>query len=380
MDKEVLGQKYLEKLRNDINERLYDLLLVHLGSVREKITYDSNNSLELTKILDVAINNLTNNMEVLNIRDCRYIIIICNIILYYNKGRQDLKELKKELIARFTNADAPEEGKISLSYQVQEVRITYDVTYLTYLIDSFIKQKLWAQALYCLLTVRLVEPDNLKLEDQYKIINENIANEKVKPFTFQDPVNELVLLDSNIAIGYLMKDIAEIDYSAKTINMKKLEEKNKVIISHSVKQEVAKYVDYQLSLLKKDKSKHEIFDKVKEKLENKYQEIVRRYYYQELPIPKELIEKIETFYSKFLGVLENIVLQKIDDKKISDKLRKLAQRESLLPEMGDMRLLAEAILMQEGLKEKLTIVSDDKDFTKFSQNIKEEFNITIYNE
>jgi hypothetical protein len=380
MDKEVLGQKYLEKLTNDINERLYDLLLVHLISVKDKITYNSDNSRELTNVLDTAISNLTNNMEGLNIRDCRYIIIVCNILLYYNKDRQDLKDLKKSLIARFTNADAPEEGKISLGYQVQEIRITYDVSYLTYLIDSFIKQKLWAQALYCLLTVRLVEPDNLKLEDQYKIINENIANEKVKSFTFQDPVNELVLLDSNIAIGYLMKDITEIDYSAKTINMKKLEEKNKVIISHSVKQEVAKYVDYQLSLLKKDKSKHEIFDKVKEKLEIKYQEMVRRYYYQELPIPKELIEKIEAFYSKFLGVLEGIVLQKIDDKKISDKLRKLAQRESLLPEKGDMKLLAESILMQEGLKEKVTIVSDDKDFTKFSQNIKDEFNITIYNE
>jgi hypothetical protein len=380
MDKEELGKRYLEKLSNDINEKLYDLLIVHLMSVRDKITYNSENSKELTNLLDIAISNLTNNMEGLNLRDCRFIILICNTLLYYNKGRQDLKNLKKELIARFSNADPTDQEKIPLKYQINEVRLTYDVSYLTYLIDSYIKQELWAEALYCLITVRLVEPDNIKLEEQYRIIKEKISNEKPKNFTFQDPVDSLILLDSNIAIGYLMKDIAEIDYSAKTINLKKIEAKNEVIITQSVKEEVAKYVDYQISLLKKDKSKQDIFKTVKEKLEQKYDEMVKKYYCQDLPITKELIEKIEKFYSQFLGTLESIVLRKIDSKKISEKLRKLAQRESLMPEMGDMKLLAEAITMQEGLGKKVTIISDDKDFTTFGQVIKDEFGITIYNE
>ncbi|MDD4353194.1 MAG: hypothetical protein PHN56_01915 [Candidatus Nanoarchaeia archaeon] len=377
MDKEELGKRYLEKLSNDINERLYDLLIVHLMNVRDKITYNSENSKELTNLLDIAISNLTNNMEGLNLNYCRYILLVCNTLLYYNKGRQDLKDLKKELIARFSNADPTDQEKIPLKYQINEVRITYDVSYLTYLIDSFIKQKLWAEALYCLITVRLVEPDNLKLEEQYEIIKENIANEKTKPFTFQDPLDNIVLLDSNIAISYLMKNIEELDYSAKTINLKKLEDKNKVIITHSVKEEVANFIDYQLSILKKDKIKYEA---VKKKLEEKYDEMVKRYYCNEVPVSKELLEKIETFYSRFLGVLEVIVLQKIDSKKISHKLRKLAQRESLLPERGDMKLLAEAITMQEGLGDKVTIVSDDKDFTIFAQAIKDNFNIIIYNE
>jgi hypothetical protein len=377
MDKEELGKRYLEKLSNDINEKLYDLLMVHLINVREKITYNSENSKELTKLLDIAVSNLTNNMEGLNLSYCRYIILICNTLLFYNKDRQDLKDLKKELIARFSNADPTDQEKIPLKYQINEVRITYDVSYLTYLIDSFIKQKLWAEALYCLITVRLVEPDNLKLEEQYKTIKENIANEKTKPFTFQDPVNNIVVLDSNIAISYLMKNIEELDYSAKTINLKKLEDKNEVIITHSVKEEVATFIDYQLSIIKKDKTKYEA---VKKKLEEKYDEIVKKYCCKEVPVSKDLFEKIEAFYSRFLGLLESIVLQKIDSKKISHKLRKLAQRESLLPEMGDMKLLAEAITMQEGLGEKVTIVSDDKDFTIFAQAIKDNFDITIYNE
>jgi hypothetical protein len=55
-------------------------------------------------------------------------------------------------------------------YQMSEVRITYDVNYLIYLIKLFIKNKIWHNALYCFIGVKLIEPDYKDLEKYEKQI------------------------------------------------------------------------------------------------------------------------------------------------------------------------------------------------------------------
>jgi uncharacterized LabA/DUF88 family protein len=76
--------------------------------------------------------------------------------------------------------------------------------------------------------------------------------------------------------------------------------------------------------------------------------------------------------------LEQIFFSKIKSMPVSHKLRKLAQRVDLLPEEGDMRLLAEAIaLSQAGAT--AAICSQDKDFLVFSQEIRDTFSIDVCN-
>jgi len=78
----------------------------------------------------------------------------------------------------------------------------------------------------------------------------------------------------------------------------------------------------------------------------------------------------------YMDELEQILVSKLNHKSISHKLRKLAQREGLLPEEGDMRLLAETISLSKD--QDVGLLSEDKDFTHFVGPIKERFDVEVY--
>src|SRR4030042_4004152 len=91
----------------------------------------------------------------------------------------------------------------------------------------------------------------------------------------------------------------------------------------------------------------------------------------------ELLSQLERAKELNLDVLEEILMEKMQGLKISKKLRKLAQRESMLPERGDMQLLAEMNTLSKMVEKPVGIVSSDKDFTMFSKEIFEEFGVKV---
>jgi hypothetical protein len=81
--------------------------------------------------------------------------------------------------------------------------------------------------------------------------------------------------------------------------------------------------------------------------------------------------------SKYLNKLEQILIAKISGRFVSHKLKKLAQRNSLLPEEGDMILLKEAIVLHKQ-GEDVALLSFDKDFVDFAVAIKDEFAVDVF--
>jgi len=186
MDSNTKEIKYLEKIKNDVNEHLYDLLIIHLMNFLDKVNRNGPNKDKLIQLLDLAIYNLREHINNYTKSSYyRHIILLCNIILRYKPHRKDLKNLKRELIEEFTHSEHDSGEKIPLNYQMNEIRITYDADYLAYLTRHFIKLKDWNKALYCLIAVRLIEPDNEFLDDYYKEIKENVDKEEIEEKNFE---------------------------------------------------------------------------------------------------------------------------------------------------------------------------------------------------
>jgi hypothetical protein len=82
------------------------------------------------------------------------------------------------------------------------------------------------------------------------------------------------------------------------------------------------------------------------------------------------------FYSRYKGNLTEITLLKLKNNCLSQKLRKLSFRNELLPEEGDMKLIADAIkLRNKGFD--VCIYSNDRDLWHFSSEIEKEFSIKV---
>ena len=144
MDKNTKELRYMEKIKNDIDERLYDLLVMHLINHHEKVRKSGSNKDAFVTLLEKAIANLRKGISGFNkIHFYRYILICCNVILVYDTKRQDIKDLKKELIEDYTASEHDLDDKIPLNYQINEVRLTYDTSYLCYLIKRMIELKQW---------------------------------------------------------------------------------------------------------------------------------------------------------------------------------------------------------------------------------------------
>jgi len=369
--------KYISKLENDASERMYDLLVRHLENLYDKIPKESQNVKKLISILDKAIRDMRIHKNRYNEEQYnRYILITCNKILRYDTSRTDLKDLKMMIIDEFTNSEHEFMKKIPINYQINELRITHDTTYAFYLIDKLIKDKNWTGALYFLIACRLLEPDDERIESYDKIIRENLKEENI----FKEPAKKdddlTIFLDSNIIIQKLKNIIKSYlpspAYSPK-INLNSLGTQT-IRITNSVKQEIKKFIDAELDHIKKELHGKD-FGNLKRRLYETFKEFINKYYYDNEEISALNVQKVKEFYAKYPLSLEQVTLNKLKHNSLSKKLRKLAQRPFLLPEEGDVNLIAEVMSLSE--KENCAIMTMDSDFISFSGNLKRELGVKI---
>ncbi|MCF7860958.1 hypothetical protein K9M79_01840 [Candidatus Woesearchaeota archaeon] len=362
--------RYLEKLENDVNEELYDLLVIHLIDCDKKV---ENHKDKFIRILEEALKKIEPKVNEFNSRFFyRYMLIYCNKILRFDKKRQDIKDIKKEIIEDFTHSDATDQDKIPLQYQINEIRITYDTSYLRYLANFLYKREFYDKALYCLITARLIEPDDESLDILYDEIKAKISSKPIENTPFTEPKDKTLALDANIVISRIFYDVGQYKIYNKTFDLEKLGNYNKFVITPSVEEEVKDHLKFQLSIIKKKCEKLPFdYNEIKDILTKRCNKVLDKYRFH---IESDDISKIKEFYSQYLTQLEEIVMNKIMSGRLSSKLRKLAQRESLLPEEGDMKFLSEAI------NANVSIYTDDKDFTVFKQPILDTFGVEVYSE
>jgi hypothetical protein len=373
---ETLEDRYLEKIRLNIDEGLYELLVVHIKESHDKIKTKKKEFIEL---LEKAIENLRKRVNYGNkIFFYRYILLLANRILKYDITRVDLKDLKKELIEDFKQTEEHnDEEIIPLNYQINELRLTYDISYIKYLVkNTFIKKKMWDKALRGVIAAKLVEPDSLELDDLYEEIKSNIPHKRIDVESFGTPENKVLALDSNVVINHLTKDVNGF-YSNDIFDLEKLGNKNKFVITPSVFDEVEEHVKFMLDKRRKqiEKYKDFKFNDMKEKIYSKLDKLKEKYGV-EVKVDEDSLTGIKELYSNYLIELEWIMKGKLMGKSLSHKLRKLAQREGMAPEDGDLRLLAEVIALNENRG--MGLLSQDKDFTNFVGPIKKAFSVEIY--
>lgn len=380
---------YLKKIENDVNEKLYDLLVLHLKNVHEVLPKTSSNKEILDRLyslLNLALNNLKKEQNKFNyLYNLRQSIEIINTLLSYDAQNNSLKKRKLEILNSYSSNDIYDtDEKIPLKSQMTELRITYNTNYLEFLLEKkFIPKKMWDKAMYCLIAIELVEPDHKNLSAYKKELEKHLHRDDLKYENKDEPKDCIILLDTNIVLSKVLHDVD--NYKIEHFKMEEYNKKmemlgnsNKFVITNSVKNELEKNLSYTLSIAKnicKDNRKYN-YENIKKTLEKRFKKIIDKY---SIGVKKEEydLKHIEKFYSNYLGNLYDITLDKIENRKLSKKLKKLSDREGLLPETGDLKLLADAILLKKN-NEKVAILSNDKDLYLFAKNIYEEFGIEVY--
>jgi hypothetical protein len=377
---------FLQKLENDVSERLWDLLIMHLVGVEDKISPSKSGDpalrARLLAILGKAVIDIQAGISHFNnLQYWRFLILTCNHILRYDPKRKDLKDLKKTIIESYTASDPDNSFLIPLDYQINEVRITYDTSYLAFLIQKLIRIGEWAKALYCLHTVRLIEPDNLNLDAWDAEIRKHLPQAEPAKASFEEPKGMLLLLDANVVLSKVQRDVGSYKINPlEAYNTEKLGNNNKFGITPTIAAEVAAHLEYELSYHKKNIEKNNLrfdFKEIEQTLKKRRDDMINRYGVK-IEVKEADIEPVKEFYRKYTLALEAITLEKLNKKSISKKLRKLSQRECFLPEEGDMRFLSEVIMLNKDSDKEIGILTKDKDFTEFAKALKEEFSIKIY--
>lgn len=379
---------YLKKLENDLSERIYDLFIEHLKSAHSVIARTEKNKENLDvlyRILEKAIEKLKKETTKGNaFFFYRYRVLVINFYLSYVPNNEIIKKEKLEILNEFSKGDYDLNDKIPLRSQMTEIRITYDVKYLCYLIEKqFIPKKLWDKALYCLMAVQLIEPDHKDIEKYYNLILANIEKKKCEYSDFEEPNNAILILDTNIVLSKVLGPVG--DFKIPQMNhdnyekmIEKLEVNNKLIITPSVCVDLKKSLEFTLSKAKElcEKNKKFNYEEISSVLNKRFEEMISKYSIK-INVKSDLKE-IEKFYSGFLEMLYEITLDKIEHKSLSQKLKKLAQRDGLLPEKGDMILLKETIeILNISENKNVYIISNDKDLYLFNKDINEKFKIKV---
>ncbi len=377
-------EKYVQKIKNDVDERLFDLLVYHIKDVHDRIRIHGDDNEELrnnfVKTLERAIRWLSSHTTSYNKRThSRYIILCCNALLKFDTGRQDIKDKKKRIIEDFTQSEEDSEGYIPLDYQMNEVRITYDVDYLSYLVRKYCDRERWHTALYCLNAVELIEPDIEWLDEYRKEIHGHLGHAIPAAPDLRSPRGRTVLLDSNIALALITEDIGAYRFKGRPqVDAAKLCAMCDARISPAVEGELRNHVAFLDVGIRRYCRNHAAadFEKTSGTLHNRMEHVLQMRNIGVPPIDEAQMERIRVFYQGYVPALEQIFYAKSRSMVVSHKLRKLAQRVDLLPEQGDMQLLAEAIALADA-GSPVAICSQDKDFLFFSQDIYDTFSVEI---
>ncbi len=381
-------QLYLKKIENDVNEKIYDLLIQHLKDVHKVLprTDDNKDYLrELNKHLFKALEDLKQTNRFNYLQNYRHSILIINTILSYKPDEKHLKEVKLSILNRFSSDIIyDKKEKIPLKSQMTELRITYDTSYLIYLLEKvFIPKEMWDKAMYCLIAIELVEPDHNDIDKFKEIITKHLKKEELKYKEFEEPKDYIILLDTNIILNKVLYDVGEYKISHNKLEeynslMEKWGNNNKFVITNSIKEELDKQIKFSIDTVNDVCSKFKHFNKneIITTLEKRFNNLIKKYAIA-IEDKQYDLTNIEKFYSNYLGNLYEITLDKIENKKLSKKLKKLSDREGLLPEIGDLKLLADAIELKKS-NSKVAILSNDKDLYLFNEQLEKEFGIRIY--
>ena len=365
---------YLLKISNDIDEGLWDLLLVHTWEEPKSIARDSPYAKDFVVLLKRAIAKLEAESDRIRTKPdfrvqflrtkLRSTLILANKVLRYQPADEDIKQLKRRIIEEYTGSPPDESEMIPLRYQISELRITYDPRYLEFLIEAFLKKEDYDKALYCLLTYGLLEPDHPKLEP-WRVRIRSWASEPELPSYEPAEPEGLVLLDANALFPLVFIDTAGYRFSLSappTVSS--------YAITPSVMAELRAAWVYHLE------NAHKLgIDTEELKAANEPRIAACEEKLIDVEADEKTLESIRALYSKYLFTLEKILYRKLaHEKRLSDKLAKLSHRDTLLPEDGDLRLLAEAVALKE---RNVAIMSNDADFLRFQGVIREQFGIEI---
>ena len=155
---------------------------------------------------------------------------------------------------------------------------------------------------------------------------------------------------------------------------------NTFVILPSVVEEVKDHMQVEFFKLKIICSKIPRFNEneIKETLQKRFDKIINKYLIKDELDGEEHVSTIQSFYHKNNSLLRTILEEKIvRERSRSHKLRRIAKRNGLLPEQGDIELLAECIALQKTTDKTIGILSKDADFQYFANGIKEEFDIEV---
>ena len=373
-------EKYLKKLNNDLENNFFDLFIKHLEVVHIKIKRYSKNEIylnELYTIYEKAIENLKEKIlkfkkdsfktNLIKRFFQRYLILIINSYLSFVPQKTELKDLKQKIIDEFLRDEVKEEyGKIPITSQINEIRITYDTKYITYSIENhFLNKNLFLEANYFLKALELIEPDFEKIETIKNQVNKNFKYENLNyKNNFENPKDKVILLDSNIILYYIFE---EDNFYENKINY--LKTNNKLILLEENLDEIQKAIEFKISQ-KEFKDKKEIYFEKFEK--------IKKEFLLKIKISQNNLKSIENFYSKYLLNLEEIFEKKIQNLDISKSLRKLSQRKNLLPELDDLILLNNGVELKKFFEKEIFIYTKDIDLYLFNEKIFEEFEIKIF--
>ena len=372
-------KRYLNKLKNDLDENHFDLLINHLSEIGVRIKIFDEDAESLISFLEEAINLLKTKIQDRNKQFIyRYILICANKILFLDKSREDIKQLKKDLIEDYNHLEEKESGKIPIDYQLSELRITYDPHYLLYLTKSLIKQEKYVEAFFCYEAIHLIEPDNDIIDQYWDFFEKLFPKVELEKAEFNEPKEMILILDANVVISKILENIPEFnEYCSETYDLEKLGNFNKFLVFNSVIKEVKEHID----ILCYNKFRHSRTEKrdLERRILKKLNKFIEKYIYSE-KLDLNLNE-VKAFYLKFPSKLRIILNWKVShEKTLSHKLRRMVKRYNLLPEEGDLCFLANCIALKQHESKNIGILSNDSDFQYFAKEIKEKFDIEVLSE
>jgi len=378
--------RYLEKIKSDLDEGLFDLFTTHILEIGVSIKLFGDNAKEMISLLSLAIDLIMektsdSNKFFMN----RYLLICANKLLFLDKNHSGVKELKKKVIAEYTHQESIEEGRIPLDDQLTEVRITYDITYLVYLVKKLIEEdKQYVKALYCFEAIKIIEPDNNIIDKYQEFFDKEIPSVPAPENTLATPKDLLLVLDANVVISKILYNVGDFRiFSGDTFDLENLGNNNKFVILPSVVEEVKDHMKvefYKIDIICSKIKKFNAED-IKAEIQRRYEKIVKKYSITKKVDGKEFVSSIRSFYHKNNSLLRTILEEKINREATrSHKLRRIAKRNALLPEQGDIELLSECIALQKTTDKKIGILSRDGDFQYFANEIEKDFNIKVVGE
>jgi hypothetical protein len=387
------------KVRQDFNLKFLKCKLLIKKDFKKGIKYLKQVAINFRKVSTESeeLNNYSHSLirkmslfdSNFNRKNSSEIIQLCNVILVLDKKDEDIKCLKKSIIAGFKHKK-PENGKLQLEEIITEVRITEDTHYIKYLAKKKVKMKDWESALYLIESALAYEPNNPEMLNL-----KSKALDKTKKYLKSDmrfkeiPKGEIIICDGNVWIAKMEKPLStekgrisfhSDHYSEKVFE--RLANYNEMVMTTLIKTEIENFLSYELSRLGKPIKSGRGMPwsiKISNQITKLSKEMIKKYSYSELIKYKSSdLVKIKKFYHDRLIALEKITIQKICGCSPNEKLRRLVKREGYLPEINDRKILADAIALSKEKNKQVSILTNDSDFIDFTEDLFNKFKIKIY--